>query len=56
MQDRIKLQQVTILAELFDDSRERSFATSALSDIVTNSKVRNAKCEILKLRLLQGTI
>ena len=38
-EDRIKLQQVTILAELFDDSREQLFATSALSDIVTNSKV-----------------
>ena len=45
-EDRIKLQQVTILAELFDDSRERPFATSALSDIVTNSKVRNAENEI----------
>ena len=42
-EDRIKLQQVTILAELFDDARERPFATSALSDIVTNSKVRQQK-------------
>ena len=47
-EDRIKLQQVTILAELFDDARERPFATSALSDIVTNSKVSEAaKSEII---------
>ncbi len=38
LQDRIKLQQVTILAELFTDD-QCNFTTSALSDVVTNSKV-----------------
>ena len=53
-EDRIKLQQVTILAELFDDARERPFATSALSDIVTNSKVSEAAInyKIMKIKIL----
>ena len=53
-EDRIKLQQVTILAELFDDARERPFATSALSDIVTNSKGRKLLRIIISRRNLKN--
>jgi hypothetical protein len=53
-EDRIKLQQVTILSELFEDSEEGKFVSSAMSEVVTNSKVSYSITELLNHLITQS--